>query len=181
MNFIPNRFPRVLEENRNQKILVSAVLLVAAFVRVSALLSMKNTIYFDYLLWDEQIFHSMAEKIANGSYHSKSVYEFSPLPIYLMAFLYKIFSPDILIIRILHMILGVLTCLNIYLIGKLGSIPRIPLPGDRGWTHIANLFHSLTSFYLSETAACICQEINSLWSKWANSCPKRYATNLDRC
>ena len=95
------------------------MLLVAAFVRVSALLSLKNTIYFDYLLWDEQIFHTMAEKIANGSYHSKSVYEFSSLPIYLMAFLYKIFSPDILVIRILHMILGVLTCLNIYLIGKL--------------------------------------------------------------
>ena len=119
MNLNSNRLPRILEENRNQKFLVSAVLLVAAFVRVSALLSMKNTIYFDYLLWDEQIFHAMAQKIANGSYHSKSVYEFSPLPIYLMAFLYKIFSPDILVIRILHMILGVLTCLNIYLTGKL--------------------------------------------------------------
>ena len=99
-------------------LLLSAILLLALILRIVALLSLKESIYFDYLLWDERLYHNWAMKIAKGTFHSSSVYEMAPLPAYLMAFIYRIFSPDILYIRILHIIFGVLTCFLIYLIGK---------------------------------------------------------------
>ncbi|MCK4782964.1 MAG: tetratricopeptide repeat protein, partial [Desulfobacteraceae bacterium] len=71
-----------------------------------------------YLLWDERVYHIWAIKIANGTYKSSSFYGFAPLPAYFMALVYKIFSPDILYIRIMNIIFGVLTCYLVYLIGK---------------------------------------------------------------
>jgi len=51
-------------------------------LRVIALASMNGSLYGDFLLWDERIYHQWAQKIADGSYASKSVYEFSPLTAY---------------------------------------------------------------------------------------------------
>jgi 4-amino-4-deoxy-L-arabinose transferase-like glycosyltransferase len=42
----------------------------------------------------------------------------APLPAYLMALVYKVFSPNILSIRILNIVLGVFTCYLIFLVGK---------------------------------------------------------------
>jgi 4-amino-4-deoxy-L-arabinose transferase-like glycosyltransferase len=70
------------------------------------------------LLWDERLYHVWASKIANGTYDSRVVFEFAPLPAYVMAAIYKIFSPDPLYVRILNIFLGVLTCWVVYLIGK---------------------------------------------------------------
>lgn len=111
-----NRFHQLSEKYHN--ILLSSILFLALFIRVAALLNLSESIYFDYLLWDERIYHAWATKIANGIFHSSSVYEFAPLPAYIMALVYKIFSPNILYIRILNILYGVLTCYVIYLIGK---------------------------------------------------------------
>lgn len=102
--------------DRYSYLLLSAILFLALILRIIALLDLKGSIYFDFLLWDERIYHTLATKIANGTYQSSSVYGFSPL--YIMALVYKVFSPDILYIRILHIIFGVLTCYLVYLIGK---------------------------------------------------------------
>jgi len=99
-------------------LLLSAILFLALVLRIAALLDLSNSVYFDFLLWDERVYHTWAVKIANGTYQSSSVYEMAPLPAYLMAFIYKIFSPDILYIRILNIFFGVLTCYLVYLIGK---------------------------------------------------------------
>jgi len=99
-------------------LLLSAILFLALVLRIAALLDLSNSVYFDFLLWDERVYHTWAVKIANGTYQSSSVYEMAPFPAYLMAFIYKIFSPDILYIRILNIFFGVLTCYLVYLIGK---------------------------------------------------------------
>jgi len=104
--------------DRYAYLLVSAIFFLAVILRISALLDLKESVYFDFLLWDERVYHSWAAQIANGTYQSSSVYEFAPLPAYIMALIYKIFSPDILYIRILNTILGVLTCYLVYLVGK---------------------------------------------------------------
>ncbi|RLB26881.1 MAG: hypothetical protein DRG87_12410 [Deltaproteobacteria bacterium] len=96
----------------------AAVAFLALILRAMALLSLKDSIYFDFLLWDERVYHTWAMKIADGTYQSTSIYEFAPLPAYLMAFIYTLFSPDILYIRVLNIILGTLTCYLAYLIGK---------------------------------------------------------------
>ena len=98
--------------------LLSAILFLALILRVLALLSLKESIYFDFLLWDERLYHSWAVKIANGTFQSSSVYEMAPLPAYFMAFIYKLFSPNVIYIRIVNIVFGVLTCYLIYLIGK---------------------------------------------------------------
>lgn len=104
--------------DRYSYFLLSAILFLALILRIAALLDLKESIYFDFLLWDERLYHTWATRIANGTFTSSSVYEFAPLPAYLMALIYKIFSPDILYIRLLNIIFGVLTCYLVYLIGK---------------------------------------------------------------
>jgi 4-amino-4-deoxy-L-arabinose transferase-like glycosyltransferase len=104
--------------NKYFYLLLWATISLALILRIAALFSLKNSVYFDFLLWDERLYHVYAAKIADGSYQSTSVYEFAPLPAYLMAIIYKLFSPNILYIRITNIIFGVLTCYLVYLIGK---------------------------------------------------------------
>lgn len=94
------------------------MLVVSLVVRIIALFQLKHTPYFDFLLWDERIYHEWAKQIASGSYNPQAAYEFSPLPAYLMALIYWMFSPNIFYIRIVNIVFGLLTCLFIALIGK---------------------------------------------------------------
>jgi 4-amino-4-deoxy-L-arabinose transferase-like glycosyltransferase len=87
-------------------------------IRIIALMDLKTTIYTDFLLWDERIYHNWAEKIAAGTFQSNSVYEFAPLQAYIMAIIYRIFSPDPFYIRLLNIVYGTCTCFVVYLIGK---------------------------------------------------------------
>ena len=90
--------------NRYNYLLLLAILLLALLIRISALLDLSKSIYFDFLLWDEKIYHDWAVKIANGDLKSLSISGFAPLPAYIMAFVYKIFSQDILYVRFLNIV-----------------------------------------------------------------------------
>jgi len=87
-------------------------------IRIFALMDLSTTIYTDFLLWDERIYHNWAKEIAAGTFQSKSVYEFAPLPAYIMAIIYRLFSPDVFYIRLLSIVYGTLTCWLVYLISK---------------------------------------------------------------
>ena len=79
--------------SENRFVLVMAGLLLFAFIiRLFAFMSLKNSLYFDYMLFDERIYHNWALGLVNGSWHSKEVYEFAPVPAYFMAFLYKVIA-----------------------------------------------------------------------------------------
>jgi tetratricopeptide (TPR) repeat protein len=106
---------------------LSGTILIALLLRIAALLSLKESIYFDFLLWDERVYHTWAKKIADGTYQSSSVYEMAPLPAYLMAFIYKIFSPNIIYIRFANIVFGVFTCYVVCLIGKEMASRRVGL------------------------------------------------------
>ncbi|HVO83145.1 MAG TPA: glycosyltransferase family 39 protein [Syntrophobacteria bacterium] len=103
---------------RHAYLLLSGILLLALIVRVAALLDLRGTVYFQALLPDEALYHNWALKIAKGTYRSVSVYEFSPLPAYLFALLYRLFSPDPVVVRVLNVALGVASCLLIFCLGK---------------------------------------------------------------
>jgi 4-amino-4-deoxy-L-arabinose transferase-like glycosyltransferase len=68
---------------------------------------------------DEEFYHTWASRIADGTFSPEATYRSAPLPAYVMAAIYKVFSPDISYIRMFHVILGVLTCWFIYGIGRL--------------------------------------------------------------
>lgn len=99
--------------DRNFTLLLWAILLAAFGVRMIALWSLQQTPYINSLVIDEAVYHGWATQIASGNYQPQAAYEFSPLPVYLMALVYKLFSPDVYYIRILNISLGVLTCLFI--------------------------------------------------------------------
>ncbi|MCK8603276.1 glycosyltransferase family 39 protein [Desulfoferrobacter suflitae] len=98
--------------------LLSVTLLAALAIRLTALYQLGKTPYFDYLLWDERIYHEWAKQIASGTYQPRAAYEFSPLPAYLIAAVYWLFSPEPVYVRLMNVGLGVLTCLFIALTGR---------------------------------------------------------------
>lgn len=104
--------------DRQFHVLISSAILLALILRTAALLSLEKSPYFGFLLLDEAVYHGWALKLAAGTYHASSVYEFSPLPAYVMALVYKLFSADVFYVRILNIGLGVHTCYLIYLIGE---------------------------------------------------------------
>lgn len=99
------------------RLLLILILSLALALRLLALLSLKGSVYFNFLLWDERVYHIWALKIADGTFQSTSVYEFAPLPAYLYAFVYKLLSPDPLWVRLLNILFGVITCYLVYRIG----------------------------------------------------------------
>jgi 4-amino-4-deoxy-L-arabinose transferase-like glycosyltransferase len=103
---------------RHFRLLVLAVLLCALVIRIIALIDMRDSIYFNFLMLDENIYHVWAEKIADGTYSYSRGYEFAPVPAFFMAAVYKLLSPEPVYIRIMNILFGVLTCFLIYLIGK---------------------------------------------------------------
>jgi len=103
---------------RNAGAILTAILLLALALRLAALADMGRSVYGGFLLWDESIYHVWASKIASGTYESRSVYEFSPLPAYLMAGIYRLLSPDIFYVKLLNALFGVLSCWLIYLIAE---------------------------------------------------------------
>jgi len=98
--------------------LLFCILAVAFILRLLALSSLKGTIYFDYLMYDERLYHEWAKALAEGTFKSSSVYEMAPLPAYIMAMIYWLLSPDVMLIRIANIIFNVLTCWIVYLLGR---------------------------------------------------------------
>lgn len=102
---------------KNYYLWLSLILVSGLILRIFALSSLKGTIYFDYPLLDESVYHDLAQKILSGTPFTSSR-GFGLLPAYIMAFTYKIFSPDIIYIRCLNIFLGIFTCFFIFHIGK---------------------------------------------------------------
>lgn len=99
-------------------IALAGVLLLALLIRVWALCAWSDSVYADVLLTDEQFYHQWALAIVENRDQRETVYEFSPLPAYLMAAIYTLFDSDPLLIRIANIGLGVGTVLLLYSIGR---------------------------------------------------------------
>lgn len=97
---------------------VVLIALAALSVRILALLSFQASLYADYLLIDEQVYHSWAVRMASGEFGALSVPDFAPLPAYVMAAVYFLLSPDPFYVRLLNMGLGVAACVIIFFIGR---------------------------------------------------------------
>lgn len=100
---------------------------VALAVRIFALLSFQKSLYADFLLFDEQVYHTWAVRMASGEFGTLSVPDFAPLPAYIMAAVYTLFAPDPFYIRLLNMALGTGTCMMIVLVGRRMGGARVGL------------------------------------------------------
>jgi 4-amino-4-deoxy-L-arabinose transferase-like glycosyltransferase len=100
----------------NVHFLLPAILFGALLVRILAFSNFSHSLYGDFLLWDERVYQSWAEHILDGKPYV--VHDFSPLPAYVMAAVYRLFSIDPDYVRMVNIILGIFTCLFIYCIGR---------------------------------------------------------------
>jgi 4-amino-4-deoxy-L-arabinose transferase-like glycosyltransferase len=112
---------------KHSHVVLFGILGLALVLRWIALLDLKASIYYDYLLWDERLYHTWATKLADGTFNSVAPYEFPPLPAYAFALIYKLFGPHASHLRILNLALGVLTCYLIFLVGKEMSERKVGL------------------------------------------------------
>jgi len=102
----------------------------ALMIRFTALRSLSETPYLNFLMPDEAVYDHWAKEIANNTYTPQTPYEFSPLPAYVMAVTYYVFGADIFHVRTLNILLGSFTCVVIALIAaSLGDWPAGLLAG----------------------------------------------------
>ena len=78
--------------DRNTHFLLPALLLGALLVRILALTNFSQSFYRDFLLWDEQVYQAWASHILEGKLFV--VHDFSLLPAYVMATVYRLLSDD---------------------------------------------------------------------------------------
>jgi 4-amino-4-deoxy-L-arabinose transferase-like glycosyltransferase len=102
--------------DRRQYLFVGLVLATALILRIIALVNFNESLYGDFLLWDERLYQAWATNIIQGKPFVAS--DISPLPAYVMAIVYRILSPDPFYIRCLNVIFGVLACWLVYLTGR---------------------------------------------------------------
>ena len=96
--------------------LLAAVLLVAALVRGAVLVGLRDTVYWDFLLWDERTYDTWARHLVHGERHY--IHSLSPLPAYLVAGIYRVFGAEPLHFRIVNVLLGVGLCAVLFAIGR---------------------------------------------------------------
>jgi 4-amino-4-deoxy-L-arabinose transferase-like glycosyltransferase len=100
----------------NVHFLLPAILFGALLVRIFAFSNFSHSLYGDFLLWDERVYQSWAEHILGGK--PFVVHDFSPLPAYVMAAVYRLFGIDPDYVRMVNIILGIFTCFFVYCIGR---------------------------------------------------------------
>jgi 4-amino-4-deoxy-L-arabinose transferase-like glycosyltransferase len=94
-------------------------LLLALLLRLTALWAWSKTPFWQIPVADEKVYHEWAALIASGTYVPQSAYEFSPLPAYFFAMIYKLFGVSPLAIRMTNVILSTAT------VGIIAAITRI--------------------------------------------------------
>ena len=100
----------------NVSFLLPAILLGALLVRILAFSNFSQSLYGDFLIWDERVYQSWANHILGGN--PFVVHDFSPLPAYVMALVYRLFGIDPDYVRMVNIIFSIFTCLFVYCIGR---------------------------------------------------------------
>lgn len=101
---------------RRWNLLLAGILALALAVRLAMLLSLRESLYADFLWWDERTYDRWARHLVAGEpYHLHSL---SPLPAYVVAGVYRLLGTDPLWVRVLNVALGVGTCAWLFAIGR---------------------------------------------------------------
>ena len=101
---------------RRWKLLLAVILLLALSLRLTTLISLRESLYADFLWWDERTYDRWARHLVAGApYH---VHSLSPLPAYALAAVYRVLGAEPLWVRLLNVALGVATCGWLFAIGR---------------------------------------------------------------
>jgi hypothetical protein len=104
---------------QRRSLLLLGVVLLALLPRLLFLVETFDRIEFNYLLpgLDQHLFHQSALRILEGDLLlAQESYSQGPFYSYFLAGLYRVFAPDVRVVRIVQALLGVGSCVLIYLI-----------------------------------------------------------------
>ncbi|MCP4676809.1 MAG: hypothetical protein GY854_15105 [Deltaproteobacteria bacterium] len=104
---------------RNEKVAVGLIVAVALVLRVWHLFQMKtNDPFFLLPSVDPKVYHEWAIAISQGDIFGDRVFFLSPLYPYFLAVIYSVFGPGFFVGKLVQMLLGVMSCVLVYIIGK---------------------------------------------------------------
>lgn len=108
-----------LKESRWPDILLLAgIFLVAFAIRLIYLSQIKTFPLFYYLVGDSRIYDQWARQIAEGGWMGTDVFYQAPLYPYLLGLFYWLLRRDLWWVRLVQMVLGAISCVLLYWIGK---------------------------------------------------------------
>ena len=94
------------------------ILSVALAVRMSHIVALRSTLWFDHLDLDPRYFDEWGRRIAAGDWMGSQVFFVDPLYPYLLGTLYWLFGHDLLLIRLLQVAIGVSTVALVWYLGR---------------------------------------------------------------
>ncbi len=94
------------------------VLVVAFAVRLVYLTQMQDSLLFDTPIMDSEYHDQWAQAIVAGGDFTGGVFFRAPLYPYFLALVYRTFGHDLLILRLIQFLIGSLSCVLVYLLGK---------------------------------------------------------------
>jgi len=104
---------------------ILGLFIFALLVRFIYLNQIKSSPLFDVPLLDAQYHDQWAQTILKGQDFEKGVFFRAPLYPYFLALVYKIFGHSFYMARLIQFIIGSLSCVLVYLIGKKIFNPRV--------------------------------------------------------
>ncbi|MDP8248295.1 MAG: tetratricopeptide repeat protein [Candidatus Tritonobacter lacicola] len=103
---------------RRQEITICACIFGVAFIiRLVYILQLRTSPYFDFPILDLLAYHDWALRIARGDWLGQYVFRQAPLYPYILALFYKAAGPDLLMVRVIQIVMGSLSCVLIYRLG----------------------------------------------------------------
>ncbi|MDD2237139.1 MAG: glycosyltransferase family 39 protein [Kiritimatiellae bacterium] len=114
-------------------------------IRLCAAWSWSQTPFWLIPVADEKIYHDWASLLATGQYNPQAIYEFSPLPAYFFALVYRIVGISPFAVRLTNILLGSITCLLIAKISRKLSGRRVALFASvLAASYLPFIFYSVT-------------------------------------
>jgi len=104
--------------NYKERYIIWGIFILAFIIRILYLNQIKNTPFFGCLQLDPLYYDIWAEKLLKIGWVDSSVFCGSPLYLYFLAAVYKVFGHNIFLATLIQHVLGAFSCVIIYLIGK---------------------------------------------------------------
>src|SRR5262249_33706671 len=93
-------------------------LILGAGLRVAYLIAFRRVPLFDHLQLDHRLYDEWGQRIANGDWLGTKVFFVDPLYAYVLGALYALFGHDLLMVRVVHVLLGLAVCCCTALLGR---------------------------------------------------------------
>jgi 4-amino-4-deoxy-L-arabinose transferase-like glycosyltransferase len=98
---------------------IVATVFLALALRLFYFFQFKKTAFFNNLSLDPLFYDSAAQKILTGDFgFGKEIFDMSPLYPYFLSIVYTIFGHHLSAPRLIHFLMGSLSCILLYLLGK---------------------------------------------------------------